>query len=95
MWERTPPGGLRHGEQSAPAGRRGPQELLICKPEPRSTALAGRRELQELLIGTYVPGSNCLAVSVRMHIKRLRSREHFAPRHVCLTEVYVPTLDVS
>jgi hypothetical protein len=42
-WARTPPGGVHPGEQSALAGRRGPQELLIGKCMPGSTALAGHR----------------------------------------------------
>jgi hypothetical protein len=37
MWEHTPLGGVRAGEQSALAGRRGPQKLLIVKAVPGST----------------------------------------------------------
>jgi hypothetical protein len=63
MWKhtRTPLGGVRAWEQSALAGRRGPQELLIGKPVPGSTAVAGRKGLQELLIGKPVPGSTAVA----------------------------------
>jgi hypothetical protein len=43
MEEQTPLGGKRAGEQNALGGRRRPQELLIGKPVPGSTAPAGRR----------------------------------------------------
>jgi hypothetical protein len=62
MLEHMPQGGVRPGEQSALAGRRGLPELLIGKPVPGSTALAGHRGPQELLISKRVPGSNRLAV---------------------------------
>jgi hypothetical protein len=61
MWERTPLINVHPGEQSALAGRRGQQELLIGKRVPGSTALAGRRGPQELLIGKSVQGNTALA----------------------------------
>jgi hypothetical protein len=48
MWKRRSPGGVHDGEQSALAGRKGQQELLIGKPMPGGTTLVGLL-LQELL----------------------------------------------
>jgi hypothetical protein len=60
-WACMTPRGVLSGEQSALAGRRGPQKLLIGKPVPGRTALAECRGLQELLIGKALPGSTALA----------------------------------
>jgi hypothetical protein len=60
MWERTPVQEVDNAharEQSALAGRKGPQELLIGKPVLGSTALGGRRGPHEQLISKAVLGS--------------------------------------